>query len=234
MIGILKPTRGLSEGWSHLPRERKLALASIATLMVLFVSLLVYDRFTGPALQPEVASFPSTQTPKNETATTEIPKTEIAPAAGLPELPLPTSAPAKPEPKAPTRLVPPLAGDHKILQPYAFMYSEIFGDYRLHPGVDYAAARGESVMAAAGGTVVTIETDPVEGRLVEVDHGGGMITRYAGLGQVMVSLNGTVQAGHIIGQVGDPSPAKQSLGSHLHFEVLLSGNPIDPVLYYQP
>lgn len=233
----MKPTRGLSEGWSHLPRERKLALGSLATLMALLGSLMLYDRFTGPALQPEMQSFERTKSPKiggQEQLTAEPKGPEAPQATAEPEGPAAPAVQARPEPKAPTRLVPPLTGEHKVLQPYAFMYSELFGDYRLHPGIDYAAARGESVLAAAAGTVVSVQTDPVEGRMVELDHGGGMVTRYGGLGQVMVSLNGTVQAGHILGQVGDPTPAKQALGSHLHFEVLLSGNPVDPALYYQP
>lgn len=234
----MKPTRGLSPEWlSSLPRERKVALGSLAILMALIASLTVYGRFTAPSDEggPDGTGQAAVDGVKPGTqAASAAPNTEPGGTAAEPgDDPEPEVASGVAAKPAPTHLLQPLTGERAILQPYAFMYSEAFGDYRLHPGVDYAAAKGDSVMAAASGKVVAVDSDPVEGKVVEIAHDGGMVTRYGGLGQIMVGVNATLQAGHMIGQVGDPTAAKKALGSHLHFEVLLGGSPADPTLYYQ-
>lgn len=212
----MKPTRGLSNSWlSHMPRERKVALGSLAFLVVLLVSLVLYQRFglspkATESQQPPVVHAPA------------VPQEAVAGSADV-------AGKANTVPQAaPQQLERPLSGRRQVLQGYGYMYSKLFADYRLHPGVDYAAVTGESVLAAATGKVIRIEDDPVDGRVLELDHGGGMVTRYGGLGEMSVGLNATVQAGSVIGLVGAEERP------HLHFAVLLNGVPVDPALYVRP
>jgi murein DD-endopeptidase MepM/ murein hydrolase activator NlpD len=129
------------------------------------------------------------------------------------------------------QLIRPLPGQRQVLQPFGFATSREYGDFRLHPGVDYTATLGESVLAAAPGRVAEIEADPADGMVIVLDHGNGMTTRYASLGQVVVGLNASVQSGEVLAQVGMPAPARSSIGTHLHFEVLLKGEAVDPAMY---
>jgi len=214
----LKPTRGLPNSWlSHMPRERRVALGSLAFLVVLLGSLIAYQRFadtTPDAIEPLVA--PGVQAPT-------VPDGVQAPQ-GQGEVATAQTAAAAP----PQQLARPLAGKHKVIRNYGYMYSGLFGDYRIHPGFDYAATAGESVLAAAAGKVSRIDDDPAEGRYVELDHGNGLVTRYAGLGELKVGLNAAVQAGTVIGQI---SPGE---APYLHFEVSLNGSPVDPAPYLRP
>jgi murein DD-endopeptidase MepM/ murein hydrolase activator NlpD len=221
----LKPTRGLSGTWQNLPRERRVAMASLALLLALLGSLFAYEKWTrrppGEDVQPmsEVPPF-AQSAPVDQAA-----------AAPTPE---PVAEPAAEVVAAPQSLLEPLGKGRAVMQPFGLMHSDVYGDYRLHPGIDYAAKLGESVVAGAAGKVVSLENDPVEGRVIEVDHGGGMTTRYGGLDKVLVTVNTTVQPGTIVGLVGKPTTVKQSMGTHLHFEVLLNGNPQDPTNYFRP
>lgn len=208
----MKSTRSLSNSLSHLPRERRVALGSLAFLIVLLGALILYQRFALPPAVPEPLPPPiSVQAPT-------VPPEAREDAAEV-------SGKASTAVQPPQPLTPPLPGKRRIVQGYGFMYSELFGDYRLHAGVDYAVAAGDSVLAAGTGKVSRVDDDPAEGRVLELDHGNGLITRYVGLGDMKVGLNATVQAGTVIGQVSAADKA------HLHFEVQLNGAPVDPAPY---
>lgn len=208
----LKPIRSLSGSLGHLPRERKVALGSLALLVVLFGALILYQRFALP---------PSAAEPLPPPASVKAPTVPPEIREDATEVSSPVNAVVQP----PQPLTQPLAGKRQVLERYGFGFSELFGDFRLHAGVDYAAAVGESVLAAGPGKVVRIDDDPAEGRVLELDHGNGLVTRYVGLGEMKVGLNASVQAGTVIGQVGAAEK------THLHFEVLLNGSPVDPAPY---
>jgi len=215
----LKPTRGLPAlRLSQLPKERRVALGSLALLVTLLGSVILYQRFAVPET-PQSLPGPVAPGVNGESPPASASE-EVTGSVGQPDTPVPASPPVQ--------LVSPLAGRPQVLQPYAYSYSETFGDYRLHPGTDYAAAAGEAVFAAGAGTVTRIEDDPVEGRILEIDHGNGLVTRYGGLGEVKVGLNASVQAESEIGQVG----ARERV--HLHFEVVVDGAPVNPAPYLKP
>jgi murein DD-endopeptidase MepM/ murein hydrolase activator NlpD len=111
--------------------------------------------------------------------------------------------------------------------------SSAFG-YRVHPvdgvgrdhvGLDIAAPSGARVGAAAGGTVTFAGWRGAYGRLVIVDHGGGLTTRYAHLAGIEVRAGAQVATGAPLGTVGSSGV---STGPHLHFEVRRQGIPVDP------
>ena len=99
------------------------------------------------------------------------------------------------------------------------------GRSALHTGLDFQADPGTTILAAAGGVVVTQEYHAAYGNLVEVDHGNDLITRYAHASKVFVKKGDLIKRGQKIAEVGTTG---RSTGPHLHFEVLVQGVPQDP------
>ncbi len=109
------------------------------------------------------------------------------------------------------------------------LYDQTMADWRTHDGWDISAALGAQVMAAADGTVSAVYTDDLYGTVVEIDHGGGLVSRYANLAATpTVNVGDTVQVGDVIGAVGDTALAEVSQDYHLHFAMKLDGESADP------
>lgn len=96
---------------------------------------------------------------------------------------------------------------------------------RPHAGIDIAAPKGTPILAAAKGKVIYVGTRGDYGRMVEIDHGHGYVTRYAHASRTLVRLGQIVQRGEKIAEVGATGLA---VGPHLHYEVLVNGRPTDP------
>lgn len=101
----------------------------------------------------------------------------------------------------------------------------ITGRAALHAGLDFPADTGTAVAAAAGGVVLAAEWHPQYGQLLEIDHGKGLVTRYAHLSKLRVRTGDLVRRGQHVAEVGSTG---RSTGPHLHFEVLVDGAPQDP------
>jgi murein DD-endopeptidase MepM/ murein hydrolase activator NlpD len=95
----------------------------------------------------------------------------------------------------------------------------------VHPGVDMAAPMGTPIRACRAGLVVISGWQGGYGNAVVIDHGGGMATLYGHQSQLIATAGMRVKAGDVIGLVGSTG---NSTGPHLHFEVRLSGNVVDP------
>ena len=104
----------------------------------------------------------------------------------------------------------------------------IGGGTGFHSGLDIAASSGTPIRACRSGTVVIAGWQGGYGNAVVIDHGGGMATLYGHQSQIAVSVGEKVLAGEVIGYVGSTG---NSTGPHLHFEVRISGNPVDPTPY---
>jgi murein DD-endopeptidase MepM/ murein hydrolase activator NlpD len=102
------------------------------------------------------------------------------------------------------------------------------GEGAMHPGVDISASIGTPVHAAADGIVSMAEFYAGYGRLVSIDHGGGMTTRYGHLSKFAVVPGQEIRRGDIIGYSG---ASGRVTGAHLHFEVRLGGSPVNPYPY---
>lgn len=102
----------------------------------------------------------------------------------------------------------------------------VLGVVRPHRGVDIAAASGTPITAPAGGRVIFSGRKFGFGNVVEIDHGNGIVTRYAHCRSLKVKRGAQVQAGETIATVGRTGLAS---GPHLHFEVLLNGRSVDPI-----
>ena len=97
---------------------------------------------------------------------------------------------------------------------------------KFHTGTDFRGKRGTPVLAAGDGVVVFASRRGGYGNLIEIDHGGGVITRYAHLARMHAKRGAVVRGGEQIGQVGSTG---RTTGPHLHFEVRLDDRPVDPV-----
>ena len=104
----------------------------------------------------------------------------------------------------------------------------VSGAQGFHPGDDLQATYGTPIRACRSGIVVIAGPQGGYGNAVVIDHGGGMATLYGHQSRLAVSENQRVNAGDVIGYVGATGYAT---GPHLHFEVRLSGNPVDPTSY---
>ena len=102
------------------------------------------------------------------------------------------------------------------------------GKAAFHAGLDFAAAPGTRVLAAADGIVSFAGRDGNYGKLVEVTHGNGYVTRYAHNSTILAEAGQTVRKGDPIALMGSTG---RSTGTHLHFEVLREGRPVNPLSF---
>lgn len=124
----------------------------------------------------------------------------------------------------------PLPGHTSISSPFGMRKHPVTGGYRLHTGTDFPAPKGTTVIAAKSGTVVKSQMTSAYGNYIVINHGGGMMTAYAHLSQRSVSVGDTVEQGQKIGAVGSTG---WSTGNHLHFEVIINGDFVNPMNYFR-
>ena len=111
-------------------------------------------------------------------------------------------------------------------------YDVTMGDWRVHSGVDIAAALGAEVVAIAEGTVTKVYQDDLMGTTVVVDHGGGLTSRYQNLaGAPPVRAGDPVERGTVIGSVGETAMAESGMEPHLHLEMAQNEVSVDPIQY---
>jgi len=118
--------------------------------------------------------------------------------------------------------VNPVAG--RISSKFGNRVHPVTGLRSLHGGTDIAAATGTAVKAASAGTVTVVTTGTISGRVVELNHGGGIRTRYHHLSAQLVKVGQKVKTGDTIARVGATG---RVTGAHLHFEVHQNGSKID-------
>jgi murein DD-endopeptidase MepM/ murein hydrolase activator NlpD len=105
------------------------------------------------------------------------------------------------------------------------------GHKAFHEGLDFMANTGTPVYASARGIVSSAEQTPDYGKIVKIDHGSGIETRYAHTSLLVVKAGDRVEKGQKIAEVGSTG---RSTGPHLHYEIRLDGNPLDPRKYLKP
>ena len=111
---------------------------------------------------------------------------------------------------------------------YGMRTHPVLGGRRNHKGIDLAQPSGTPVYATADGVVGKAEWFSSYGNYIQIEHGGEMQTRYAHLSGYAVAAGEQVHKGQLIGFVGSTG---RSTGPHLHYEVRISGQPVDPRPY---
>lgn len=129
--------------------------------------------------------------------------------------------------RLPTRM--PLAEEYPYLSSsYGWRRNPVTGRMSMHEGLDFAAPPGTPILAASGGVVVESDYHSAYGNMVEIDHGDGIITRYAHARKLLVKPGDLISPGQIVAEVGSTG---RSTGPHLHFEVRMAGQALDPKLF---
>jgi murein DD-endopeptidase MepM/ murein hydrolase activator NlpD len=116
----------------------------------------------------------------------------------------------------------------RIVSPYGYRVHPIYGNVRLHTGDDLDADSGDPIRAAGDGVVVSAGWLGGYGNATLIDHGGGLATLYGHQSALLVSEGERVVKGQVIGRVGCTGSCT---GPHLHYEVRIAGNPVDPTPY---
>jgi murein DD-endopeptidase MepM/ murein hydrolase activator NlpD len=121
---------------------------------------------------------------------------------------------------------PPVVGS--VGSGFGFRSDPFTGRSALHTGLDFPSESGSIISAAAGGVVQSVEVHPAYGNLLEIDHGNGLLTRYAHTAKILVNVGDVIKRGQHVAHVGSTG---RSTGAHLHFEVLVEGVPQDPAKF---
>lgn len=122
------------------------------------------------------------------------------------------------------------------IRPCRGVYTSVFGKRKspftglgeFHKGLDIASAEGTPILAVADGTVTYADVKGFYGNMLVIDHGHGMVTRYAHLKEFLKNPGDKVKRGEKIALMGNTG---RSTGPHVHYEVRLNGLPVDPQRY---
>ena len=116
----------------------------------------------------------------------------------------------------------------RISSKYGRRNDPFTGRSAMHAGLDFKARSGSKVLATASGKIIKAGRNGGYGKMIEVDHGGGITTRYAHLSRINVRTGQKISRGQLIGKVGSTG---RSTGPHLHYEVRRKGRVLNPIHY---
>ena len=119
----------------------------------------------------------------------------------------------------------PVAGDIDETSPFGVRTDPFVHEAAMHTGIDFRGDTGDPIRATATGTVTIAGWSGGYGKMVEIDHGNGLVSRYGHLSEIEVGVGDTVRAGGIVGKLGSTG---RSTGPHLHYEVRVNGEAVDP------
>ena len=110
----------------------------------------------------------------------------------------------------------------------ALQYSATYGDMRMHTGVDILCDINTNIKSAGAGTVKSVIDDANYGKVIVIEHGGGITVKYCGLGSIAVKEGDKVATGDIIGTSGE-IPCECADNPHIHIEVTVDGESVSPL-----
>jgi murein DD-endopeptidase MepM/ murein hydrolase activator NlpD len=119
----------------------------------------------------------------------------------------------------------PVIGEVEFTSGFGIRNDPFLGHPAMHTGLDFRAAMGDPVRATANGKVASAGWAGGYGRMVEIDHGNGLSTRYGHLSEIGVKVGDQIKIGQVIGAVGSTG---RSTGPHLHYETRIDGEAVDP------
>ena len=119
----------------------------------------------------------------------------------------------------------PVIGEVEFTSGFGVRSDPFLGRPAMHTGLDFRAQMGDPVRATANGKVASSGWAGGYGRMVEIDHGNGLSTRYGHLSEISVKVGDIIKIGQVIGAVGSTG---RSTGPHLHYETRIDGDAVDP------
>jgi murein DD-endopeptidase MepM/ murein hydrolase activator NlpD len=119
----------------------------------------------------------------------------------------------------------PVIGEVEFTSGFGVRSDPFLGRPAMHTGLDFRASTGDPVRATANGKVASSGWAGGYGRMVEIDHGNGLSTRYGHLSEIGVKVGDSIKIGQVIGAVGSTG---RSTGPHLHYETRIDGEAVDP------
>lgn len=122
----------------------------------------------------------------------------------------------------------PIPGELDQTSGFGVRVDPFVGRPAMHTGLDFRGSTGDPVRATATGTVTTAGWNGGYGRLVEVNHGNGLATRYGHLSEIDVHVGQFIRIGQIVGKLGSTG---RSTGPHLHYETRVDGEAVDPTKF---
>ena len=122
----------------------------------------------------------------------------------------------------------PLAGDVDLSSGFGVRTDPFTRSPAMHTGLDLQGETGDPVRATASGTVTSAGWSGGYGKVIDIDHGNGIATRYGHLSSIDVQVGQSVKIGQIIGKVGSTG---RSTGPHLHYETRVAGEAVDPTKF---
>jgi murein DD-endopeptidase MepM/ murein hydrolase activator NlpD len=119
----------------------------------------------------------------------------------------------------------PVTGEIDLSSPFGIRMDPFLHVAAMHTGVDFRGDTGDPIRATAAGTVTTAGWSGGYGKMVEIDHGNGLSTRYGHLSQINVDVGDKIRIGQIVGRMGSTG---RSTGPHVHYETRVDGEAVDP------
>jgi murein DD-endopeptidase MepM/ murein hydrolase activator NlpD len=119
----------------------------------------------------------------------------------------------------------PVVGEVEFTSGFGIRSDPFLGRPAMHTGLDFRAQMGDPVRATANGKVASAGWAGGYGRMIEIDHGNGLSTRYGHLSEIDVKVGEPIKIGQVIGEVGSTG---RSTGPHLHYETRIDGEAVDP------
>jgi murein DD-endopeptidase MepM/ murein hydrolase activator NlpD len=122
----------------------------------------------------------------------------------------------------------PVTGEIDLSSPFGVRVDPFLHVPAMHTGLDFRGDYGEPIHATAAGTVTSAGWSGGYGKMVEVDHGNGLATRYGHLSEIDVSVGQPIRIGQVVGKLGSTG---RSTGPHLHYETRVDGEAVNPVRF---
>lgn len=228
----------------------------IVIIAIISISIITFTSANKP-VEPNKTPLVPTTRGQGLTATPDYPSTQLPPTHHHTPTPQPTTHPVstptptpKPTPtpsKVPETTKLPAGNDETasfslptsgyIMKEFCIdvpVFSFTMQDYRTHSGIDISAPTGSAVCSIASGKITDIYNDPLFGKTIEVDHGGGLVSVYSNLNDELaegIVVGISVGEGQILGAVGNSAIIECAESDHLHFEISLNNKHIDPRTY---
>jgi murein DD-endopeptidase MepM/ murein hydrolase activator NlpD len=119
----------------------------------------------------------------------------------------------------------PVTGEIDLSSPFGVRVDPFVHEAAMHTGLDFRGDIGEPIHATAAGTVTVAGWTGGYGKMVEIDHGNGLATRFGHLSEIDVNVGEKIRIGQVVGKLGSTG---RSTGPHLHYETRINGEPVNP------